>query len=124
MALPRSFLLVRTYMRVWYGRRVAASTSVAAVEPRKPFCEGSVSGCDLPQQSADDEPVERQDDREIDCVAELRASAQFTGVNARSDCVNFIIVSSQIVMAGLVPAIHVFLATMLLRRGCPAQGRA
>jgi hypothetical protein len=23
-----------------------------------------------------------------------------------------------------VPAIHVFLAAMLLRRGCPAQGRA
>jgi len=28
------------------------------------------------------------------------------------------------VMAGLVPAIHVFLADMPLRRGCPAQGRA
>ena len=26
------------------------------------------------------------------------------------------------VMAGLVPAIHVFLADMLPRRGCPAQG--
>jgi hypothetical protein len=28
------------------------------------------------------------------------------------------------VMAGLDPAIHVFLAVTLLRRGCPAQGRA
>jgi hypothetical protein len=28
------------------------------------------------------------------------------------------------VMAGLVPAIHVFLAARLPRRGCPAQGRA
>jgi hypothetical protein len=28
------------------------------------------------------------------------------------------------VMAGLDPAIHVFLAAALLRRGCPAQGRA
>jgi hypothetical protein len=26
------------------------------------------------------------------------------------------------VMAGLDPAIHVFLAAALLRRGCPAQG--
>jgi hypothetical protein len=30
----------------------------------------------------------------------------------------------QTVMAGLVPAIHVFLAALLLSRGCPAQGRA
>ncbi len=29
-----------------------------------------------------------------------------------------------IVMAGLVPAIHVFLAAMQLRRGCPGQARA
>ncbi len=28
------------------------------------------------------------------------------------------------VMAGLVPAIHVFITEMLLRRGCPTQGRA
>jgi hypothetical protein len=28
------------------------------------------------------------------------------------------------VMAGLVPAIHVFIAATLLRRGCPAKGRA
>jgi hypothetical protein len=28
------------------------------------------------------------------------------------------------VMAGPVPAIHVFLANTPLRRGCPAQGRA
>jgi hypothetical protein len=28
------------------------------------------------------------------------------------------------VMAGLVPAIHVFLAAAPLSRGCPAQGRA
>jgi hypothetical protein len=28
------------------------------------------------------------------------------------------------VMAGLVPAIHVFSAIPILRRGCPAQGRA
>ena len=28
------------------------------------------------------------------------------------------------VMAGLVPAIHVFAAAMLLRRGCPRQARA
>jgi hypothetical protein len=27
------------------------------------------------------------------------------------------------VMAGLVPAIHVFLAATKLKRGCPAQGR-
>jgi len=27
-------------------------------------------------------------------------------------------------MAGLVPAIHVFLARLERRRGCPAQGRA
>jgi len=27
-------------------------------------------------------------------------------------------------MAGLVPAIHVFLALLDQRRGCPAQGRA
>jgi hypothetical protein len=29
-----------------------------------------------------------------------------------------------IVMAGLVPAIHVFLAALSLRRGCPGQARA
>jgi hypothetical protein len=29
-----------------------------------------------------------------------------------------------IVMAGLVPAIHVFLAAALSRRGCPGQARA
>jgi hypothetical protein len=29
-----------------------------------------------------------------------------------------------LVMAGLVPAIHVFLAWELQGRGCPAQGRA
>jgi hypothetical protein len=29
-----------------------------------------------------------------------------------------------IVMAGLDPAIHVVLSARLLRRGCPAQGRA
>jgi len=28
------------------------------------------------------------------------------------------------VMAGLVPAIHVFAVAMLLRRGCPRQARA
>jgi hypothetical protein len=28
------------------------------------------------------------------------------------------------VMAGLVPAIHVFFAARPQRRGCPAQGRA
>jgi hypothetical protein len=28
------------------------------------------------------------------------------------------------IMAGLVPAIHVFVVATLLRRGCPAQGRA
>jgi len=27
-------------------------------------------------------------------------------------------------MAGLVQAVHVFFAVMLLRRGCPARGRA
>jgi len=27
-------------------------------------------------------------------------------------------------MAGLVPAIHVFLVSEVSRRGCPAQGRA
>src|SRR5712664_116126 len=31
---------------------------------------------------------------------------------------------SEFVMAGLVPAIHVFIAAILPRRGCPAQGRA
>jgi hypothetical protein len=29
-----------------------------------------------------------------------------------------------LVMAGLVPAIHVFLTQWKIRRGCPAQGRA
>jgi hypothetical protein len=29
-----------------------------------------------------------------------------------------------VVMAGLVPAIHVFAVTQRRRRGCPAQGRA
>jgi hypothetical protein len=32
--------------------------------------------------------------------------------------------SLSFVMAGLDPAIHVFLAATPLRRGCPAQGRA
>ena len=33
-------------------------------------------------------------------------------------------VSRFFVMAGLVPAIHVFLVQTAPRRGCPAQGRA
>jgi hypothetical protein len=32
--------------------------------------------------------------------------------------------SSFSVMAGLVPAIHVFLAAAVIRRGCPGQARA
>jgi hypothetical protein len=37
---------------------------------------------------------------------------------------NYLKMSLSFVMAGLDPAIHVFLAATLLRRGCPAQGRA
>jgi hypothetical protein len=34
------------------------------------------------------------------------------------------IANDSLVMAGLVPAIHAFLAAAALRRGCPGQARA